>query len=149
MNDIDREIQLDRDLEELKKQESIYKRFVEKQDVIGALFDLFEINEEKYNKALRHSNDKDKDAQYKIMLNFIDYLRNVIKSAPLELEDVKELITDVDTGDLMEDWVSAYWPLFGNVRKKKKQEQLERRLKKALYEFKFNLSSFTPTKKEA
>jgi len=150
MDDIDRRIELDKDLEELRKLKSVYERLVKKQDVVGALFDLFGINEEKYNKALRHSNNGEKDSQYKIILNFIDYLRKCIEESPQRLEEVEELITNADKGDLLEDWTSTYFPLFGGVRRKKEQERLEKKLQKALYDFKFNPSHFsTPAKKEA
>jgi hypothetical protein len=148
MEDIDRKIQLDRNLEELQKEKSIYERLVKKQDVTEALLDLFNIHEQMYNKALRHSKDTDKDSQYKNILNFIDYLRTCIKESPERLEEIEELITDVDKGDLMGDWERAYWPLFGEGRKKKERERLEKKLQKALYEFKFHPSSFTPTQKE-
>jgi len=148
MSDVDRDIQFDRDFEELRKKKSIYERLVKKEDVIGALFDLLEIDEEKYDKALRYGKG-DKDPQYKIILNYIEHLRNYIEEAPRRLEEVKELIADVDTGDFMEDWTNNYWPLFGGSRKKKEREKMGRKLQEALYKFKFNQSRSTPTKKEA
>jgi DNA repair exonuclease SbcCD ATPase subunit len=144
MSDIDREIQFDQDLEELKKKKSIYERLVKKEDVIGALFDLLDIDEEKYSKALRYSRNGDKDPQYKIMLNYIEWLKTYIREAPQRLKEVKELIADVDKGDLMEDWTSAYWPLFGGIRR----NRLEKRLRETLYRFKYEPSSFAPTEKE-
>ncbi len=145
MSEIDRTIQLDQDLKELKRKKSIYERFAKKEDVIGALIDLLDIYNEKYSRALRHSVNEDKDPQYKIMLNFIEHIKSYIEEAPQRLIEVEEILTNADTGDLLEDWSRDYFPLFGNLRKKKEQEQLEKKLQKALYSFKYDPSSVLET----
>jgi len=145
---IDSQIQYDQDLKELKRKQSIYERFAKKEDVIGALMEFLAIYEEKYNRALRHSNNGDKDSQYKIILNFIDHIKNYIEEAPQRLTEIEEILSNADTGNLLEDWSDDFFPLFGGARKKKQQEKIDKKIKKALYEFKYG-SLDTPAKKEA